>query len=260
VSRRALGLATALGALLVQAGPVGAQRIAGEVLDFVTSKPIVGATIQLLEPDANLTVKRTTRSDSTGKFVLATPLAGVYQIRFIRFGYLPHTSSAILVPRTGQVSLTLSVTPEPVMIEAVQSRATAAMSADYFETRRISGLGRIVTREQLDTLRYADIVGVIRDTPGAKVEWNTSDRQWSVALRQQVATGKTCSPAYFLNGARLTGLGGEHSDAAADLLFSTPIQAVYAVEIYGAISSIPGVYQGSEMSCGVIALWTRRPG
>jgi hypothetical protein len=255
------GLATALGAILFPAAPMGAQRIVGQVIDLATSRPIVGVTVQLVELAARPTgVNRTVRSDSVGKFVLPTPVAGVYQIRYTRFGYQPRTSSPILVPNTGDVGVTAAIAPEQGLLDAAQSRATSAMSEEYFETRRISGLGRILTREQLDSLRHGDVVSVIRATPGVSIAWDPDAKKWSVAFTQRAETDKACAPAYFLNGSRLTGLAGQYADSAAALLFSTPIQTVHAVEIYGALSAIPGVYQGSDMSCGTVAVWTRRPG
>ncbi len=133
------------------------------------------------------------------------------------------------------------------------------MAGYYFETRRAAHVGTLITKEDIEASKYPDIAAAIASVPDIRVIGDTLKHRWSVALAPELAGKVGCFPALFLNGARLNGLDNQFAAEATALLFETPIRAVWAIEVYGGISVIPGVYAGDDLRCGALALWTESP-
>jgi hypothetical protein len=247
-----------MGIAAAQPSNAHAQRVTGHILDLVTSRPIMGVTVQVVDVQTNKLLMAVT-SDTGGHFNIVVAREGVYRLRYLRFGYLP-TNSIPVVIRPGEESkIIAAITPNPVMLTAMTSDASAAMAGSYFETRLSSGVGRILNRAEIEARHYPDIASMVFELPGGSARMDAVTHKWAVTLRPG-ASNTPCPPALYMNGSRLNGVAGEHMDEALDLMLSTSIAAVWAVELYGSIGTIPGIYQGAELTCGVLAVWTQRPG
>ena len=63
---------------------------------------------------------------------------------------------------------------------------------------------------------------------------------------QMMASGKNCSPEWFLDGFPATQAVGP----------DFPIQRIRGVEVYRSIFEVPPEFQRSTLRCGVIAVWS----
>src|SRR5687767_11861353 len=80
-------------ALAACAATASAQSVRGVLLDAVTTRPIAGARITLLDSLGGEAAAVST--DSVGRFLLASPAIGQFRMRIRRIGYEPATSGAI---------------------------------------------------------------------------------------------------------------------------------------------------------------------
>jgi hypothetical protein len=251
----------ATGALLVAAAlaaPAGAlaQQVLGRLVDWETSAPVLGATIQLIDVHAQRVAASAT-TDTAGRFNLRAPDVGIYHLKYVRFGYEVRKSIPMLIDTAGDALVDATISQDSLMREATRAPSSAAMAAPYFDSRRSANIGTVMMQADIAMGGYTDVAQMVRKTGLMRVVGDASPH-WAATLASTPANGK-CIPALFINGTRLNALGGQFSTEAADLLFGMPVSAVWALEVYGSVRLIPGIYEGSGLSCGAIALWTRRP-
>jgi TonB family protein len=146
-----------------------------------------------------------------------------------------------------------------------------------FEERRERGLGRFITRADIERLRPAHTSDILRTVPGVTVltRDNTTgqgpvrpDRRAVLQGREPAPTvfdlttrarirlrGASCAPQFYLDGARLA----EFPEVDVDAFIPASIGGI---EIYAGGAAIPpqfaapGTPDGGSR-CGAIVLWTR---
>jgi hypothetical protein len=99
--------------LLMQAA---GAAITGTVRDGASGEPLAGAVVTL--PDLG----RSTVADDQGRYLLAAVSAGPHHLTVRFLGYAPRTLHA-LVPRTGELTIHVSLEPQAVPLSAVVMRA-----------------------------------------------------------------------------------------------------------------------------------------
>jgi hypothetical protein len=119
---RLRSLLTALLALPVLAGAVGAQSIRGRVLRSVDQSPLVGVVVLLLDDQSE--VRSRTLSSAQGLFVLRAPSPGTYRIQTLRIGFRAHTTDPIAL--RSDTAFTLSLDQLPVQLPSITAQETAS--------------------------------------------------------------------------------------------------------------------------------------
>lgn len=88
-------------------------NLSGWIVDKNTQKPIVGASVKLVN------TKFSTTSDTTGHFVFKGIPTGQYQINIISLGSLPYTLFNVIVTTGNEVSSTIELLPSDIQLKTV---------------------------------------------------------------------------------------------------------------------------------------------
>jgi len=251
---RQLSRLSAVVAVLACALPLSGQDapgshvpVSGTVQDLRAGTPIPAASVRLLHPDEDRTV-REAQSDGRGRFNLEEVPLGSYRIEVSALAY--HSiSEAVDIVGLGTVDIRIDMVPEafeldPVVVVTTTTSSRLARSG-FFE-RQQRAIGTFLTRDEI--LRRAHIgllSDVFRTIPGARV---VPGAQFGQVPRIQFRGG--CEPPVWVDGLRL--MAGTTVD---DVLSAYDVEAM---EIYRGITT-PAPFLNRE-SCGAIAVWTRDPG
>lgn len=238
----AFTLAPAL--LIGQAAHAHAQILTGRVVESGSDQAVVAASIGIFDGDNAIV---STESDSTGFFRLTLPAPGRYSIRVERLGYAPAETETIEVGRTELVEVAISLHVDAVEIAPlmVVTRRTAVASSEFhrrLEEGRRTGLGRFITREQLDSTTAISVTDLLLRVPFVGMGSDSAGRPTPVMF----ARGG-CVPTLYLNGASMNFAAGEFLD---DILQPTSLEGV---EIYRSRSELPSDLGG----CAAIRFWSR---
>lgn len=248
-------------AALLLAAPLvttaGAQEeakltITGRVTDAADSAAIARAVVDVPGTDVSL------RTNGFGRFRI-TGLRGDARELVVRaIGY--EKVSLLLAPgRTGTVDvgdIRLERNPQLLSQMVVQGRA-ARVPRGFAEVYRrgLSGRGKFITREQIDSLNPAQLKTVLFGINGVYV--NQRGVYFNRCMGGQVGQ-------LWVDGTRVTRFNNNlNTVGSADpnlmnemLTTILPVQ-VQAIEVYPNQSSIPAEFMDAQ-PCAVIAVWTRR--
>ncbi len=186
-------------------------------------------------------------SDADGAFRMQRVPAGRIIIQSRRLGFRPSETSVMLeAGQTLEVAVTLHrVVPKlaAVHVEGSQSGMSARLAGFY--SRRDKGLGRFITREDIDRRAPFRTTDLLRSIPGVRVR--TVDGFRSVLYFRSAS----CTPLVFLDGA-----------PAAAGYFDPDLVApgsIEGIEVYSGPSTVPPqfIHSRKQGSCGVIVIWSR---
>jgi TonB family protein len=226
-----------------QAAPAAAPAglITGVVRDS-SGSPLPSAEVQLVG-----TATRTT-SDAQGAFRLAGVGVGQKTLRVRRIGFRAREVPVTVAEgATAEVTVTLGRLAqelEPVRVEA--RRDIRAMHLASFYERKKRGIGRFLTRENIDNRQAPSLPELLRsEIPGVQI---VSTRWISQAVRLR---GQRCAPLVFIDGTAAPA-------AEFDLTTISP-WTLSGVEVYSGASTVPIEFTMTRglHACGVIALWSR---
>ncbi|HSW27926.1 MAG TPA: carboxypeptidase regulatory-like domain-containing protein [Longimicrobiales bacterium] len=255
-SRRASGpyliLAVTVGALLsgggvgavqAQATPAGAQataRLSGTVVDVQTLAPVPTARVILVHPASQAHVA-VAESDSAGAFDLPPAPHGAYLFRVERIGYKPLLDTVSLPVHEGE-DLTVRMVPEALDLEPLVVRVarTTAYYMRDFETRRVSGSGMFITRDQIERRRARSTSELLQSLGGVRVVYGTRGEA-GLFVRG------TCRPNVYIDGVAI------HQAVSIDMA-AVP-DDIEGIEVHS-MATIPPQY-AQFSSCAAILVWTR---
>jgi len=222
--------------------PNAPGRVEGQVTDGGNGL-IADVDINVLGQDRGRTL-----SNQRGYFALTGVEPGVGQIRFTRLGYAPRTATLIVQPgRTSEV--TAAMAPEAIELVAIEVTVRSAfLERSGFYDRARRGLGRQLSRLELDRIDPFDISDVVRRLPGVRLQDSQMPGQPSVAINPRVRTPASgpCQLEVYIDGA----------PTFSTDLNQIPPDWLDAMEVYLGVEA-PVQYSGLN-PCGVVLLWTRR--
>lgn len=250
-----------LAAALLLAAPLptvaGAQAdaeltVVGRITDAADSAAVARAIVEVSGTDVSL------RTNGFGRFRITGLRRDARELVVRALGYEKVT--LLLDPaRTGTVDvgdIRLERNPQLLSQMVVQGRA-ARVPRGFAEVYRrgLSGRGKFITREQIDSLNPAQLKTVLFGINGVYV--NQRGVYFNRCLGGQVGQ-------LWVDGNRVTrfnnaGVGRSSADPnfMNDMLTTIlPVQ-VQAIEVYPNQSSIPAEFMDAQ-PCAVIAVWTRR--
>ena len=222
--------------------PVASQERSGSIRGVITNirakRPIEGARISLAGTPYVVT------TDHTGGFSFTGLEPGRYVIQAGAIGF--STMSSSLVVKEGEtLEIEFQADPEAVNLPelTVEERANYG-PADWLR-RKSEGLGRYITRKQLEDRQVATLPDALRMVAGVRIEcWGNG-----VCVARMARGPQGCSPGYFMDGIP--------TDAA--VLWLTPVEEIEGIEVYSGPSETPPELEGAAARCGVVVLWTRPP-
>jgi hypothetical protein len=215
--------------------PVGPGEVIGQIRDQESGRPIEGVTVELVP--ANQTVE----TDGQGNFRFQDVSTGAVLLRSRRVGYQPREDTTAAFPGiTVDVKLTLAAAAIPLDPIVVVARSPF-LAARGFYRRGESSNGFQAGRQEIEETTFNDLLPLFRRVSGVRMQ---RDRFGTPVLTN--SRSRDCVLLTFIDGMRTPGFD----------MGTMPPEHVEALEVYLGVS-VPMEY---DHSCGVVLIWTRRPG
>lgn len=222
---------------------VSAFRAEGHVRS-TGGAPIMGATVSTDHARAE--------TDSVGMFRLALRRTDSTTITIRRLGF-QSVSFTMLTDSLALNTLAIELLPvarELDELRVSEQRIARVPTLERFAERRREkeGFGFFLTREDILKREGMPLSSLLADARGVTV-LRTGNRGL-VRFTRHMQRHRSCAPHVWLDGIVAPGL--EVDDIPSD--------DVEGVELYATAASAPTEFQTlSQLQCGVIAIWTRRP-
>lgn len=220
----------------------------GVVLDAESREPIDGVAVTLrrdTDPGTPTPRPLSAVTDPDGRFLFRELEEGRYRISLERLGYGTVVDTVDYDPDLGlRVEARLvpaAVELEPMLV-AVEARARHLENAGFYR-RRAMGLGRFISREEIDRRNVMDVTDLLRTMPGVRLRYGSGIRAEPLVLMRG-----GCVAQVYVDGVPTT------SPFYLDAMLQPG--DVDAIEVYNA-SELPVQYGTS--SCGAVLVWTRLP-
>ena len=222
------------------AGAPATTRLAGTVVDRQTLSPVSAARIYLIHPTSQAQVAAA-ESDNSGAFELPPVPGGSYGFRVERIGYKPVVDSVTLSVGEGE-DLTVQLVPEAVDLEPIVVRVarTTAYYMRDFESRRATGNGTFITRDQIERRRSSSTSQLLQSLGGVRVSYGTRGEA-SLFVRG------TCRPHVYVDGVAI------HQGVSIDMAVLP--DDIEGMEIYST-AGVPSQWSTGG-TCAAILVWTR---
>lgn len=234
------------------AGSAAAQgTIAGRVVDRGTGNGVVAATLEISG--------RSTITDSVGRFSFLVPQGDTLRIRVRRLGYSPYDTMVDLDTTDGQ-KLVFALAPLPLRLDTVSVKAAGDFPGVLleFEERRLHGLGRYISRDELRKYDDRVLAEVVRGRMPGLAFQPRANMLWLYSRVQRGFRSGLCYTNIYLDGMpifRVEDLRHGKEPPDFNSLFTREFDGV---EYYSQPSTVPVQYRSEGAECGVLLLWTRR--
>lgn len=244
-----------LGPLSLAVPASGQQRSAIVVLvrNSTTQAPLANARVTLSRPGQPDTVAVT---DAGGRHVFQRLRPGSYTVQATYQELVSHPATLRLADRE-QLEVEFAVGPRPQMgaqgdtARLPEVAVEAPHARDHmrkFDERRATGLGQYLTREDIERRPAASTLGdLLRGVRGVRL-----DCRGSLCTPMMVRAPPRCPPLAIV----------DESEVDAGFIARILPADIEGVEVYNGLSQAPLDFVGDMRyaSCGVIVVWTRRPG
>lgn len=228
-------------------------------------------------------LQRRTLTDSLGRFRLQGILPGTHLVITRSIGFRPDSVRiffAVDEALVHDVMLKVAVAELPALAIRDTSRRTALARIADFEHRRTAGIGRFVTRDDLETSANRPLGEIIATrVPGIAVHHSGSGPEAWAASGRTTGTAKcelcrapaatmmdptdamagappACYLDVYVNGTMV--YDSTRRMALFNLNSYRPSE-VEGVEVYTGAGQIPVEYNKTGGTCGVMLVWTREP-
>jgi hypothetical protein len=255
-----LGAACFTTALLLTAVPARAQRVRGTITDGLSGRPVVGATVQVLNPDSSLRSMATTEKDGT--FTMA-PAPGLFVLRVERLGFATVLSKPLEMSRTDTLNFEIHLPRAPIALESLDVVAKPFDPSGFHERQR-GEWGKFIGPEEVKRMHATSVADLLTTTPG----FVYVPARGGPATRME-NRGRYCTPTVYVDGLLATRgsstppafVGGRSPGAGVQLDELVAASQVRAVEVYQTGADAPPRFHaagggGGGGDCGVIVLWT----
>ncbi|TVR59296.1 MAG: TonB-dependent receptor [Gemmatimonadales bacterium] len=244
-----------------QTSPVdGAIR--GTVIDVATDRPVVAATVDVLDEAGRIRSRATTGGD--GEFLLSRLSPGGFRLRVRALGYTEVVSPRWRV-ETGEVlTVVLRVHPEAILLAPLEvtarTRTDTPVLQRFYERMDRGVSGVFFDREEIEARNPIRITDLLAEVPGVRLVGAAGDgdprRDQIIRFSRSLGqAGGVCPAQIFVDGMPAN-RGGQ--EVPLDVLASPGM--LEGIEVYRGLSGVPPEFLSSDARCGVVALWTRRAG
>lgn len=192
-----------------------------------------------------------------GTFVLRPRSAGGFVIQASAAGFATSASPVLALTPEDTVRLELRIAERSVVLAPVTVVASSTqLMRDHqlagFDWRRRRAVhGRFLGPDEIRRINPFYASDALQQVPFVRVQSNRFDRH--VLLRAPLGRG-FCYPTLYVDGHRVV----TSQEFPLDEQLSG--QRLAAVEVYERAASAPPEFQGLDVDCGVIVLWTRPAG
>jgi hypothetical protein len=228
-----------------------AQQVRGVVVEDSTNRPIADAKIELLAADS--TVRATSFSAATGWFELFSEGGGQILVRASHAAYSRSGTLAIAIGPQEIINVVLRLSGGPIPLEPLVVSATRDLSG-FSERARRRAFGHFITRADIDKLGGHSLSHVLRFTPEVRIEAVRDGPFTSQGVFMRTY-GDLCVHSVYLDGVPVP------TGSVFGIDGMLPLDAVVGIEVYRSALSAPMQFRlpafGANMTCGVIAVWSR---
>lgn len=218
----------------------GEGRISGTVMNADDKRPLAGAIVHLSDGP-------TARADERGAWTLANAPLGTRVLEVRSVGYYPDRRAVHVVGGMPPVQVALSTFKSVLDTVKVIATRAADRHNSGFEDRKRSGMGRILTSEDLERRGALFTSDAFKNLPGVRLERDSFGFR-KIYVRS--AFGDWCEPSVHIDGLYMWTLNADDIDGMVSLRY------VKGIEVYTEATT-PAEYQRGMTGCGTILLWTR---
>jgi hypothetical protein len=237
----------------------GAAVLSGLVLTDVNGRPVADAEVALPS------LRQNVFTDSAGRFRISGIPEGTHVVAVRRVGFKPSDVPISFAPNQRiERSLLLSSVQT---LDTVQVEARSAIAS--FDENRKRGLGKFITRAELEKQEGRQMAEVLAQLPGVEIHYTnriaavTSSRRGRVTYRQvdpenprsTMQVRAFCYPQVYLDHSLV--YRGEPTEPPFDINSLLPSN-IEAVEFYGSTAQAPSRYSTGVATCGVLVIHLRR--
>lgn len=242
-------------ALLATLSPViaTAQAVSGRVHIAAGIDGVPGVRVSLLADSVKEVAAVVT--DTGGRYLLVTKRSGRYALRFQRIGFKPISSGIVTLVADSTARLDIDFVPVVQRLGEVKVTGTAAPVVDFmrgFERRRLRGLGRYLTRDEIEKRNAATTTDLVRGMAGMELMTDPGGELFAQSSRGERSFNKAgmgpCRAAVYLDGLEMTG------ESLDRVIRPTSVEAI---ESYPGGAGLPAEFRQGNGSCGAIFVWTR---
>lgn len=250
--------------LPILCSPATAQvQLSGRVIEVATERPISGATVTLQDEDGRNRAQQVT--DAAGLFSFSVSGGGRVRLQAERVGYQRTTTPALDLHGDSvyQVEVRLGIAAVPLDPLNVVARSGAEPSPTLagFERRRLEGLGWFITREEIGRSHAALVTDLLGLAPGVWLRPGGAGGGRIVYM----ARAAECPAHIFVDGmlvnpptASVPSRRGSTTTEAFPIDDVVSLESVEGIEVYPGLSRLPPEFRRPDVTCGVVAIWTRR--
>ena len=226
---------------LAQTPPAGGPNaepatVSGVIVD-TSGAPIFYAVVTVVGQEGRAT------TDAQGRFTLSPVEPGPQLLAVRALGYKPEVIA--LSPKPGETlreKLTLSrygLTLSALTVTATQE--PPGRLAGFYQRREV-GLGKFLTREDIDRVPTMDVQQLFQGMAGVEIE--------NVSGTPEVVFPRCGAFDVFLDGTRLH--GGDPNEILSEFNPSD----LEAIEVYRGPSELPAEFMAGD-NCAAVVLWSR---
>ena len=255
------------GSLIPSTAPAQAV-IRGILYDDVTGLPLQG-TVMLIDPNTDAAVVHSP-TDSVGNFQLQAR-NGTYRIAAVRPGYKSILSAPVPLENGERLTIRVPIAidrdpqhqigvTEHIRPGGKEGDGDRRPTMTPYEARQKSGIGAHYSRAQLEKSGTSTLGQFLMTVPGLTVMNPNAASSMQTSRTQALnSTGiSTCRLGWFVDGHRMD-LPGGRVDPMTDGLASWLLESIEAVEVFRGLSEMPAEFAATDLKCGAVSIWTRRP-
>lgn len=235
-------------------------RLFGRVIDDVTTEPISGATVEILNARGVRLAQAVT--NGYGAFSFIVPQHAGYQFRADRIGYRRTRTPTLWTEEHDTLHLEIRLDQEavllaPLEVTAWSRRVRPSPVTEGFRDRMASGLGYYLTRHDIEERKPNYVTDMLTAIPGVQLRSSGRGTRRHIFLTR---TGDTCPAQIFVDGFLLNGRSRVTADQDFTLDDAVAPSSVEGIEVYHGLASVPAQFLNPDSRCGAVVVWTRRGG
>ena len=250
-TRRLSRATAALVAAAVLAPALGAQSVRGRVIEIPGNRAIAEAQVVLYSD--SVTAVATTRTDSSGTFVIKAPALGRYTIRVRKPGFMGGATDQLALLQPEEYEIVIRTPRMAPVLAGVKVTGQYTRGFEWlqgFEDRRKAGIGTFITQEDINDKNSPTVGELLRGVSGVGVAPGPNGWYLITSTRGgRSMQNQACLMDIYLDGMPADQEVVQRSTRPVDL---------EAIEVYNGPATVPAQFKKQLTgSCGVVLMWTR---